>query len=227
MFLLHTSPMIYIACLSSSFLSSQAYRLFVPVSFYKFKSYDFVDDMLVNARKLLTEYEVKGTLTLSPEGYNAQISIPSTNQDEILAEMKTILNDTKLEFNRGHFYDDETLLPYNKLVVKKKDTIITDGFPKNATFKDTIGYDDCGVELEASEWQSHLLNDSDAIVLDCRNTYESNIGKFIGSIPLNTNIYSESFEVLDKIIQNETTSQNIYAYCTGAHSSISSVHYLI
>ena len=40
------------------------------------------------------------------------------------------------------------------------------------------------------EWHAQLDN-PEAIVLDCRNTYESDVGRFDRSIPLNTTFFRE------------------------------------
>ena len=55
-------------------------------------------------------------------------------------------------------------------------------------------------------------------ILDCRNIYENKFGTFKNSIPLETNVFSETFNELDKIIQNNTSitkDKRILTFCTG------------
>ena len=52
-------------------------------------------------------------------------------------------------------------------------------------------------------WHELLANSAKekTLVLDCRNDYESDIGSFQGSIPLNTSTFSETWTKLDEILE--------------------------
>ena len=49
----------------------------------------------------------------------------------------------------------------------------------------------------------------------CRNSYESEAGSFEGAIPLNTSIFSESWEKLDEILKNVPKDTPVMTFCTG------------
>eukprot|EP00600_Ochromonadales_sp_CCMP1393_P000200 CAMPEP_0174985852 /NCGR_PEP_ID=MMETSP0004_2-20121128/18589_1 /TAXON_ID=420556 /ORGANISM="Ochromonas sp., Strain CCMP1393" /LENGTH=952 /DNA_ID=CAMNT_0016238581 /DNA_START=472 /DNA_END=3326 /DNA_ORIENTATION=- len=53
------------------------------------------------------------------------------------------------------------------------------------------------------------------IVLDCRNSYESDVGIFEGAIPLNTTFFRESWAALDDILKDTPKDTPILTYCTG------------
>mmetsp|Transcript_10518 Transcript_10518/g.17149 ORF Transcript_10518/g.17149 Transcript_10518/m.17149 type:complete len:179 (+) Transcript_10518:750-1286(+) len=51
--------------------------------------------------------------------------------------------------------------------------------------------------------------------IDCRNRYESDMGLFKGAIPLNTDIFSETWEALDRVLEDAPPNQRVLTYCTG------------
>ena len=53
------------------------------------------------------------------------------------------------------------------------------------------------------------------VVLDCRNSYESEVGLFEGAVPLNTTFFRESWPVLEEVLKNTPKDAPILTYCTG------------
>lgn len=53
------------------------------------------------------------------------------------------------------------------------------------------------------------------MVLDCRNSYESEIGIFQNAIPLNTTFFRESWDALDEVLKDKPKDAPIMTYCTG------------
>ena len=52
-------------------------------------------------------------------------------------------------------------------------------------------------------------------MLDCRNKYETGVGRFVGAEPLNTENFRESFDVLSERLKDVDKSKPIMTYCTG------------
>lgn len=50
---------------------------------------------------------------------------------------------------------------------------------------------------------------------DCRNDYESDLGRFKNAIALNTSKFSESWDRLDAILETVPKDAKIMTYCTG------------
>ena len=105
------------------------------------------------------------------------------------------------------------LFPYKKLIVRKKNEILTDGIDDN------LDWSDAGVELQPDQWHN-ILNSSEnlpssKIVIDCRNKYESDMGMFQGAIPLNTDTFRDSWIVLDELLKDTPKDAPILTYCTG------------
>lgn len=72
--------------------------------------------------------------------------------------------------------------------------------------------------LTPEEWNDHLHNDDDAILLDARNCYESKVGHFASSsvptILTNTRKYSSLPSTLQAALPH-LAGKKVYMYCTG------------
>jgi UPF0176 protein len=68
--------------------------------------------------------------------------------------------------------------------------------------------------MNAQEWHEQLDNPN-AIILDCRNSYESDVGIFQNAIPLQTTFFRESWDALEEKLANVPKDTPIMTYCTG------------
>ncbi len=59
------------------------------------------------------------------------------------------------------------------------------------------------------------MNDPQAILLDCRNSYESDVGTFEHAKPLATTFFRESWPALEEVLQHHPKDKPIYTFCTG------------
>ena len=71
-----------------------------------------------------------------------------------------------------------------------------------------------GREISPIEWHEKL-DDPSAVVLDCRNSYESDIGLFENAVALNTTFFRESWDALEDILKDKPKNAPIMTYCTG------------
>ena len=78
----------------------------------------------------------------------------------------------------------------------------------------TLDWNKAGREVNSSIWNQGLENE-ETIVLDCRNSYESDVGIFDKAIPLNTTFFRESWDALDEILNDVPKDKPIMTYCTG------------
>ncbi len=108
-----------------------------------------------------------------------------------------------------------------RLHVRAREQILADGFA------DTIALDwtKAGQEMHPLEWHRQLTSATDPgdestgssrpVVLDCRNSYESEVGLFEGAVPLNTTFFRESWPVLEQVLKDTPKDVPILTYCTG------------
>ena len=98
-----------------------------------------------------------------------------------------------------------------------------------------IDVNDAGEEVNPAQWHEEISNsnlissssssssssnsnsndDDTPLLLDCRNHYESDIGRFIGATPLDTVHFSDSWSKLDTLLQDVPKNKRILTYCTG------------
>jgi predicted O-methyltransferase YrrM/rhodanese-related sulfurtransferase len=68
---------------------------------------------------------------------------------------------------------------------------------------------------EAKEKQDRGEADPGITLLDCRNTYETDVGRFEGAEPLNTENFRESWDALKERLKDTPRDAPIMTYCTG------------
>lgn len=104
--------------------------------------------------------------------------------------------------------DYEKSKPFKALHIRVRSQIVADGFIE------PLDWGKSGREMPPAEWHKELDNPN-AIILDCRNSYESDVGIFNNAIPLNTTFFRESWDALSTTLANVSKDTPILTYCTG------------
>ena len=82
------------------------------------------------------------------------------------------------------------------------------------------------VDMPPMEWHNKIkkarekrdsgANTSDIpLILDCRNDYETSVGRFEGAEPLNTENFRDSWDVLKEKLKDTPKDAPVMTYCTG------------
>jgi predicted sulfurtransferase len=96
--------------------------------------------------------------------------------------------------------------------------IVADGLDKS------LDWEKAGYDMPPMEWHEKLKeakedsgNNSEdkPLIFDCRNDYETSVGRFDGAIPLNTTNFRDSWEVLGEQLKDAPKDKPIMTYCTG------------
>ena len=211
---------------------------FQMVSFYRFAP---ISDP-ASARDALFDALIKidglrGTAYLAAEGINAQFAVPTTGGEDGAVE-STIQRFTKVvrdalpfdpfEINTINYGDlvDSTLPTFNRLIVRTRDAILRSGLEgeghEDIDQVTTYDWDDAGRELTPEEWDADLRDaaatsskEKKGILLDCRNAYESDVGTFADAVPLGTDAFSESWDILKDKTEGMDKSKPVRIFCTG------------
>jgi predicted sulfurtransferase len=158
---------------------------------------------------------LRGTFYLAREGINAQLAVPPGEPlDSLLEVCSTVLPFDPFASktpNLGDVVNIETPT-FNRLIVRVRDYILRDGIPNE--IGESLDWSDAGPELSASEWHDQVKNDQ-AVLIDCRNLYESEQGTFQGAIPLGTDTFQDSWEKLDQITADLPRDAPVHIFCTG------------
>ncbi len=171
-------------------------------SFYRFievKNKEKIKNILDS---YLSTKKIRGTILLADEGINASISGQEEILNDVLKLLRKLLNIRKINFKSN----ETEFLPFNRIKVRLKKEIVTLGKGKIDVHKYK------GKFIEPHEWND-VLNNKNMNVIDVRNIFEIDIGKFKNSINPKTN----SFRDFPKYIQefNLPKNSHIAMYCTG------------
>ena len=153
----------------------------------------------------LDEVGVLGRIYVSQEGVNGQISVPTNQLEMFKGVMDSI---AFLQGIRLNIAIDDDGKSFIKLKIKVRDKIVADGLD-DSSFDVTKK----GVHLTADKF-NELTNDDNTIVVDMRNHYESEVGKFKMALTPDVETFREALPVVEKMLEAKK-DQNIVMYCTG------------
>ncbi len=174
-------------------------------AFYKFipLSKESLKDLKSLIETRAQSLGVHGLFLLGTEGANATVS----GSEAGVSEFKSFLtNETPL--GQMEFKDSYCdFIPFRAFKLKIKSEIVTLG--------------DTSVVPQAShwnhitpeEWENILKNDKDAVVIDTRNWYETQIGKFKKALDLNINEFNEFPDKIKNL--DLPKDKKVLIYCTG------------
>jgi predicted sulfurtransferase/predicted O-methyltransferase YrrM len=185
------------------------------ISFYQFYGINEVSSMVETLAALWKPFKALGRVYVAPEGINGQMAVPSNVVDTFYEACRSepVFADPSsfFYFNTDHemtMDEYEATQPFKALHIRERSQILADGLDVPLDWRES------GTLLDAEEWHMRLDN-PDAVVLDCRNSYESDVGTFQGAIPLNTTFFRESWTALDKALKGVPKDKPIMTFCTG------------
>ncbi len=188
----------------------------ITLSFYKYSFIEdpksFRDDLF----KKLNGLNILGRIYVSEEGINAQISVPEHFNKKLLILLFSYRfiedSDIKKAIQEGtSFY---------KLTIKVREELVAYGVSD-----DTYDMAKVGKHLNAVEY-NNAINDKDSILVDMRNYYESEIGKFDNAIIPNVETSKELLPEVKRVLKGQE-KKRILLYCTGGIRCEKASSYLI
>ena len=150
------------------------------------------------------QMHVFGRVYIASEGINAQVSVPEHNWDKFCDHLKTIPElgeiSIKQAIQEGHsFY---------KLKIKVRNELVAYGVSEEAYDMRKVGK-----HLSAEEYNFAMDRD-DSVVVDMRNYYESEIGRFDNALVPDVETSKELLPEVKKLLSGRENDK-ILLYCTG------------
>ena len=173
--------------------------------YYKYARLDDPEAFAADHRLLCQRLGLRGRIVVATEGLNGTVSGTKSNCakyrealdcDPIMAGI-----DWKIDPEEGHVFP--------KLSIKVRNEVVTLELGED----DFNPVDRTATHLKPSEWREAMKED-DVVLLDARNDYEWEIGRFEGAILPNV----PSFKDLPRWIRDhrcELEGKKILTYCTG------------
>ncbi len=187
-------------------LIDQAGKERLTISFYEYHQIENIQQFRDDLFRTWDALGVLGRIYLATEGINAQLSLPAENFEAFKTHLDTIdwLHGVRLNVAIEH--DNKSFL---KLKVKIRTKILADGMDEN-----TFDVTDKGIHLKAAEFNAAIAQD-DAILIDMRNHYETEIGHFEGAITPDVDTFRESLDLIEEHLQEHKQDKKLIMYCTG------------
>jgi UPF0176 protein len=174
------------------------------VSFYKYVILEDPYNLRDELYKEFIELGVLGRIYLAQEGINAQVSLPEDNWPIFKSKVQQKIYFANMPFKSAV---EENKDSFFKLTIKVRDQIVADGLSI-----DEYDVTNVGSHLTASEWNKAM--DNGATVVDMRNHYESEIGKFKGAICPDVETFKQELPIVKELLRGKE-SEPILLYCTG------------
>ena len=189
-----------------AYLIEEAGQERLTLSFYQYTQLGnpqlFRDFLFIHWNPL----EVLGRIYVANEGINAQLSVPAKQFETFKASLDAI---TFLEGVRLNIAIEQDNKSFLKLTVKVRNKIVSDGL-KDEKFDVTQR----GIHVNAQEFND-LLNDKNALCVDMRNHYESEIGHFDKAITPDVDTFRDSLPIIEEELEAYKEDRKIVMYCTG------------
>lgn len=175
------------------------------ISFYRYVKIENLENLRNELFIKFTEFNCYGRIYIANEGINAQMSVPEENWDKFVNELYkyTIFLDVPFKIavdgNGKSFY---------KLIIKVKNKIVADGIND-----DSFDASNTGKYLNAAEFNEAIANEN-TIVVDMRNHYESEVGKFEKAYCPDADTFREELPLVIEHLKGKE-DKKIIMYCTG------------
>ncbi len=177
----------------------------ITVSFYRYVIIDNPQELRDSLFEQWNALKILGRIYVAHEGINAQMCVPEENweifkynldQDSRFANMPMKI---AVEDDGKSFY---------KLTIKTRPKIVADGLDDNAFDVTNVGN-----HLTAKQFNEAMEN-PETIIVDMRNHYESEVGKFIGAITPDADTFREELPMVIEELKDKK-DKKIIMYCTG------------
>jgi UPF0176 protein len=173
------------------------------ILYYKFVKVDDPASVMFWQRNLCERLNLKGRIIIAEQGINGTVGGPIDDVKQYIRDM----NKHPLFKGAEYKWSDGRADDFPKLSVKVRKELVTLAPDEDFdVFNSTKG-------LRPKAWHKYLQEHPDAIVLDARNDYESDIGAFKGKNVVKPKI--KNFRDIKPELEKLPKDQPVLTYCTG------------
>lgn len=177
----------------------------ITLSFYRYVIITEPENLRNELFRKWNDLNIFGRIYIAREGINAQMSIPETIFEKFKVQLyadkrfKDVPFKIAIEDNGKSFY---------KLTIKTRNKIVADGLKDDA-----FDVTNVGKHLSAEEW-NEAMQKKNPILVDMRNFYESEVGRFENAICPEAHSFRQELPMVKEILQGKE-NEKILLYCTG------------
>jgi UPF0176 protein len=187
-------------------LANQDTRPRRTISFYRYIKIGNPENF---REKLLTKWsqlDCLGRIYVATEGINAQMNVPLENWDQFDAWVQNQPELTGVPYKVA--VEETDANSFYKLTIKVRDKIVADGLDD-----DSFDVTNTGNYLTAEEMNAYI-DDPEAVVVDMRNNYESEVGHFENAITPNVVTFRDELKHTPELLKVHK-NKKVALYCTG------------
>ena len=189
-------------------------KKYIVSSFYNFVYLEQPEVVYNLLKKKLENFNIKGTFIIGIEGINASFSIIYDQDEKVKNIIKKLFPcEVIIKSQENNFH------PFLRLKIKLKKEIISLGEKNINPAKNRGKY------LDPHSWEKFITK-KDSVIIDTRNSYESEIGTFESSLKVNTKNFRE-FPKWIKKNKDKIKDKKIGMFCTGGIRCEKASNYLI
>jgi UPF0176 protein len=175
------------------------------ISFYRYVIIENPQEFRDQLYKEWFEFNCFGRIYIAREGINAQMSVP---EDILKTFLQQLDQHPELKDMPIKYAIEDDGKSFFKLTIKVRPKIVADGLDDGA-----FDVTNVGKHLSAIEFHE-LVQKEDTIVIDMRNHYESEVGRFEGAICPDADTFREEIQVVVNDFADQK-DQKFLLYCTG------------
>lgn len=173
------------------------------VSFYRYMALENINELRDDLYREWSALGILGRVYVANEGVNAQVSVPEPNW----GKFKTTLSSREVFKNIPFKFAVKEGVSFIKLSIKIKKEIVAYNVPSNEYDMSKVGQ-----HLNYQEYNTAI--DNGAIVLDMRNRYEAEVGRFENAIVPDVDRSQELLVEAKRLLKGHEDDK-ILIYCTG------------
>lgn len=177
----------------------------ITFSFYKYVKIENPKELRDQLFNQWTELNCFGRIYIAHEGINAQMNIPKDNWSLFIEQTNSDERFANVPFKIA--VDDDGKSFY-KLAIKVKDKVVADGI-NDPDFDAS----NTGTYLNA-EGFNKAIEDPNTIVVDMRNHYESEVGRFDKAFCPDADTFREELPLVVEHLKGQE-NKKVIMYCTG------------
>jgi len=146
-----------------------------------------------------------GRIYVAREGINAQMSVPEHNLDLFLRQLNSVIGLSEMPIKYALVDNGKS---FYKLTIKVRPKIVADGLDHG-----TYDLSKVGKHLSALEFHE-LASQPEIVVIDMRNHYESEIGRFESAFCPEADTFKDAIQMVIRDFEDQK-DKKILLYCTG------------
>lgn len=177
----------------------------ITVSFYKYVKIENPQELRDSLFIKWSQLNCFGRIYVAHEGINAQMSVPKLNWETFVNELYSDVRFKDVPFKIAV---DGNGKSFYKLVIKVKDKIVADGIEDKQ-----FDASNTGTYLNAKQF-NEAIEQPDTIVVDMRNHYESEVGRFDKAFCPDADTFREELPLVVKHLKGQE-DKKVIMYCTG------------